>query len=41
MLVFVVLVKYLAFLYSMITQLTNFLGIRFLRVKDKVANKTN
>lgn len=34
-----VLVKYLLFLYSMVTQLTKFLGIRFLRVKDKVPAK--
>ena len=34
-LIFIVFVKYMFFMNSVVKQLTNYLGIRFLRVKDK------
>ena len=39
LLVAVVMVKYVAFLWSMITQLTKHLGIHLLRVKEKTVDK--
>ena len=40
-LVAIVFVKYSLFMYSMITQLTKYLGIKLLKVKDKTKNKLN
>jgi len=34
-----ILIEYLLFLYGMVTTLTKYLGIRFLRVKDKTDRK--
>jgi hypothetical protein len=39
LLAMVVFVKYSLFMHAMITQLTKFLGIRLLRVKDKTTKK--
>ena len=39
LLILIVFIKYSMFMYAMITQLTKYLGIRLLRVKDKGTKK--